>query len=151
MGLWRVLFLAGILFVSVKVPGFFVWSGGCWFRRQVAQNPSGRLETCRLQVQSSWRLLSGREPVRCPLGTCATSGLDPMLRPAQCASGQSYHFDLGITAVITSRVIMWGGLVYVSDASLRFLPRSAAAAAAVAHDVGVVTETLGVIPFTAFL
>jgi hypothetical protein len=41
---------------------------------------------------------------------------------------------------------MWGGLAHISDVSHRFPPRSAAATAAVAHDVGVVTETSGGYP-----
>jgi hypothetical protein len=41
---------------------------------------------------------------------------------------------------------MWGGLSYVSDVSHQLLPRSTAATAAVAHDVGVVTETSGGYP-----
>jgi hypothetical protein len=45
---------------------------------------------------------------------------------------------------------MWGGLVYVSDVSHRLLPRSAAATAVVAHDVGVVTETSGGYPLHRF-
>jgi hypothetical protein len=70
------------------------------------RNSFGRLETYRLQVQSSWRLLVGREPVHCSLGTCAALGLAPTLWPVQCTSGRSCHLDFGITTVLTSRVIM---------------------------------------------
>jgi hypothetical protein len=46
---------------------------------------------------------------------------------------------------------MWVGLAYVSDASRRFLPRSSAAVALIAHDAGVVAKTSGVNSFTASL
>jgi hypothetical protein len=101
------------------------------------------------KVRPGWR----PEPACCLLGTCAALGLVPTRRPAQHASGQSCHFDFGITTVITSRVIMlllrW--LAYVSDVSRQLLPRSATATAAVAHDAGVVSETPGGYPSAALL
>jgi hypothetical protein len=81
-----------------------------------------------IRLVAAWQSQAGS----CSLGTCAASGSDPTLRPAQCASDLSCRLDFGVTTVITSRVIMWGRLVYVSDASHRFPPRSAAATVAVA-------------------
>jgi hypothetical protein len=57
-----------------------------------------------------------------PLGTCAALGSDPTLRPAQCDSDLSCHLDFGVTTIITSRVIMRGGLAYVSGTSHQFPP-----------------------------
>jgi hypothetical protein len=37
-----------------------------------------------------------------PLGTCAASGSDPTLRPAQCDSDLSCHLYFGVTTIITS-------------------------------------------------
>jgi hypothetical protein len=67
-----------------------------------------------------------------PLGTCAVSGPDPTLWPAQCCTVLSCHLNFGVTAIITSRIIMRGKLAYVSSTSCQFLPRSAMAIAAVA-------------------
>jgi hypothetical protein len=36
-----------------------------------------------------------------PLGTCAASGPDPMLKPVQRSSVLSCHFDFGVTTTIT--------------------------------------------------
>jgi hypothetical protein len=79
-------------------------------------NSSGCLETCRLHVRSGWRLPGGHEPVCCSLGTCAASGSDPTLRPAQCASDLSCHLDSSVSTMILEDV-MWRSETYVSDLS----------------------------------
>jgi hypothetical protein len=66
-----------------------------------------------------------------PLGTCASSGSDPTLRPVQCDSDLFCHLDFGVTTIITSRVVMRGSLAYVSGMSHQFPPRSAVATIAV--------------------
>jgi hypothetical protein len=50
----------------------------------------------------------------------------------QCDSDLSCHLDFEVTTIITSRVIMRGGLAYVSGTSHQFSPRSAVASLAVA-------------------
>jgi hypothetical protein len=67
-----------------------------------------------------------------PLGTCAASGSDPTLRPAWCDTDLSCHLDFGVTTIITSRVVMRGGLACISGTSHKFPPRSAVATVAVA-------------------
>jgi hypothetical protein len=53
-----------------------------------------------------------------PLGTCAASGSDPTLRPAQCCSVLSCHLDSSVFVMIPE-IVMWRDEAYVSDASHR--------------------------------
>jgi hypothetical protein len=53
-----------------------------------------------------------------PLGTCAASGPDPTLWPAQCCSVLSCHLDSSVSVMILENV-MWRNDAYVSDASHR--------------------------------
>jgi hypothetical protein len=89
----------------------------------------------RLAAVSQCAVSSELVPLRALLPHCGW-------RSAPVASVSSCHFDFIITTVLTSRVIMRGGLAHVSDVSHRFPPRSAA----VAHDVGVVAKISGGYP-----
>jgi hypothetical protein len=76
MGLRRVLFLSKILFVSVEVPGFFVWPGSYWPRGQVLRSVASRLEESRFRDRSGWRPPHGRPPLFGSLGL-TPSGTGP--------------------------------------------------------------------------
>jgi hypothetical protein len=108
MGLRRVLFRAEVLFISVEVPGFFIWPGGCWARGQVSWSLTGHLGMCRLQNRSGWRPPSCREPVHCPLELVPLRVLFP-----RC--GQRY---VSLTCLVT----------WTSGSSPSLLPKSSCGA-----------------------
>jgi hypothetical protein len=65
-----------------------------------------------IRLATAVRPLAGTRP----LGTCAASGSDPTLRPAQCCSVLSCRLDSSVSVRIPENV-MWRDEAYVGDAS----------------------------------
>jgi hypothetical protein len=83
MGLRRVLFLVEVSFVSVEVPGFFVWPGSHWPQGQVLRGVASCLGMSRFRGRSGWRSPCGRPPLSGSLGH-APSGTGPKHHLSAC-------------------------------------------------------------------
>jgi hypothetical protein len=96
MGLRRVLFLAEVLFVFVKVLGFFVWPGSHWPRGQVLRSVASCLGTSRFRDRSDWRPPRGRPPLSGSLGLAPSgTGLKHHLSARRCVtSNRPRPYDL---------------------------------------------------------
>jgi hypothetical protein len=57
MGLWRVPFLAEVLFISIEVPGFVVRLGDHQSCGLASRSAASHLGACRLHTQPGWRSL----------------------------------------------------------------------------------------------
>jgi hypothetical protein len=96
MGLWRVLFFAEVLLVSVEVPGSSVWPGGPYPRGQVLRSVASRLETSWFKNRSGWRPPCGHPPLSGSLGL-APSGTGPkhhLSARRRAASNRPWPHDL---------------------------------------------------------